>query len=176
VSALGKCLRALPKLFDRLEQLGDSQAVAPELIGQRGFCAEQAKFLDSAIMAEPPPHLREGGVIATGFDPELDRLRDIATNSQQWLVQFQSRLINQTNIPTLKVGYNKVFGYYIEVTNAHKDKAPDAWTRKQTTTTAERYITAELKDFENERSAPATSRSRWSSRSSSRSARCFCRT
>src|SRR5205814_4382852 len=98
------------------------------------------------------PHLREGGVIADAFEAELDRLRAIATNSQQWLVKYQSRLIAESNIPSLKVGYNKVFGYYIEVTNAHKEKAAaqEGWTRKQTTTNAERYITPELKTFEAE--------------------------
>ena len=89
-------------------------------------------------------------MIAPGFDPELDRLADLATNSQRWLAEYQAGLSAGSNIPSLKVGYNKVFGYYIEVTNAHKDKAPADWTRKQTTTTSERYITAELKDFEAE--------------------------
>jgi DNA mismatch repair protein MutS len=101
-------------------------------------------------MPDPAAHLREGGVIMTGFDPELDRLREIGTNSQQWLAKYQAQLVRESNIPTLKVGYNKVFGYYIEVTNAHKEKALAGWTRKQTTTNAERYITQELKSFENE--------------------------
>ena len=87
-------------------------------------------------------------MIATGFDAELDRLRDIGTNSQQWLAKYQAQLIAETSISTLKVGYNKVFGYYIEVTESHRDKAPASWTRKQTVKNAERYITAELKDFE----------------------------
>jgi DNA mismatch repair protein MutS len=152
LSGLSRCLTALPKLFDRLEALPQSQAVSPELAHSRQFCTEQAKFLGEAILSDPAPHLREGGVIASGFDPELDRLREIATNAQQWLAKYQARLISETNIPTLKVGYNKVFGYYIEVTNAHKEKVPadTGWTRKQTTTTAERYITQELKTFENE--------------------------
>ena len=89
-------------------------------------------------------------MIATGFDAELDRLRDIGTNSQQWLAKYQARLIAETGIPTLKVGYNKVFGYYIEVTDAHATKCPPTWTRKQTMKNAERYITPELKTFENE--------------------------
>jgi len=80
----------------------------------------------------------------------LDRLHDIATNSQQWLANYQAKLSAETAIPTLKIGYNKVFGYYIEVTHAHREKAPVSWTRKQTTTNSERYITVELKDFETE--------------------------
>jgi DNA mismatch repair protein MutS len=150
LSALGKCLRAMPKLFDLLESLPNASAVSPELASSRESCKERADYLASAISPDPAPHLREGGVINSGFDPELDRLRDIGTNSQHWLAKYQSRLIDETRIPSLKVGYNKVFGYYIEVTNAHKEKAPADWTRKQTTTNAERYITTELKDFENE--------------------------
>ena len=96
--------------------------------------------------------MREGGVIAAGFDAELDRLRDIGANAQQWLVAYQARLVSETSIPTLKVGFNKVYGYYIEVSNAHKEKAAAqaGWTRKQTTTNAERYITPELKTFESD--------------------------
>ncbi|MGH7213606.1 MAG: DNA mismatch repair protein MutS [Tepidisphaeraceae bacterium] len=150
LSALGKCLNALPRLIDLLESLPQRDAVAPELASTRAFCDERAKFLASAILPDPAPHLREGGVVAPGFDPELDRLRDIGMNSQQWLAKYQARLSSESNIPSLKVGYNKVFGYYIEVTNVHREKAPASWTRKQTTTTAERYITEDLKNFENE--------------------------
>jgi DNA mismatch repair protein MutS len=150
LSALSKCLHRLPKLFDLLGSIASAGEVAPELVSSRQFCVDQASFLNGAITPDPAPHLREGGVIATGFDAELDRLRDIGTNSQQWLANYQAQLIAETNIPTLKVGYNKVFGYYIEVSNAHKDKAPANWTRKQTTTNAERYITSELKQFETE--------------------------
>jgi len=82
--------------------------------------------------------------------PNWIRLHDLATNSQQWLANYQAKLSADSNIPTLKIGYNKVFGYYIEVTNSHKEKAPPVWTRKQTTTNSERYITVELKDFETE--------------------------
>src|SRR5690606_23102942 len=91
-----------------------------------------------------------GGVIADGFDPELDRLRSIGTDSRTWLANYQAKLAATSNIPSVKVGYNKVFGYYIEVTDAHRDKVPADWTRKQTIKNAERYITAELKEFENE--------------------------
>ena len=89
-----------------------------------------------------------GGVIADGFDPELDRLRDIGTNSQQWLARYQKQLIDESSISSLRVGFNKVFGYYIEVTDTHRAKVPQAWTRKQTVKNAERYITDELKKFE----------------------------
>ncbi|MDB5322016.1 MAG: mutS [Phycisphaerales bacterium] len=151
LAGLAKCLSDLPRaggLFERLEKLPKFSEVAPELLSLKSFCADQGKFIASAILAEPAPHLREGGVIADGFDPELDRLRDIATNSQAWLAKYQARLAQETGIDRLKVSYNKVFGYYIEVSNTHKEKVPAAWTRKQTTTNAERYITDELKTFE----------------------------
>jgi DNA mismatch repair protein MutS len=150
LAALSRCLASLPAFLDRLAELPGASDVAPELIAMRPFCEQQAKELAASVMSDPAPHLREGGVIATGFDAELDRLRDIGSNSQQWLAQFQARLAGETNIPSLKVGYNKVFGYYIEITNAHRDKAPANWTRKQTTTNSERYITEELKTFESE--------------------------
>ena len=150
LASLSRCLQSLPALFDTLAGLPNAKEVTPELAGLAPFCQEQAKFLSGAILSDPAPHLREGGVIARGFDPELDRLKEIAKNSAQWLAAYQSRLAAEAQIPSLKVSYNKVFGYYIEVTNAHKDKAPANWTRKQTTTTSERYITEELKTFENE--------------------------
>ncbi len=150
LAALWRCLGGMPGFLDRLAALPQTGEVAPELVAMRPFCEQQAMFLEGAILAEPAPHLREGGVIALGYDAELDRLRDIGTNSQQWLARYQAKLAAESNIPSLKVGFNKVFGYYIEVTNVHRDKAPAEWTRKQTTTNSERYITQELKTFENE--------------------------
>ncbi len=89
-------------------------------------------------------------MIADLFDAELDRLRDIDTHSNQWLARYQAQLATECNIPSLRISFNKVFGYYIEVTHAHREKASPAWTRKQTTTNSERYITDELKKFEDE--------------------------
>ena len=150
LAGLSRCLDSLPELFERLRKLPRFEEVAPELLEQRKFCEEQAAYLNSAIKPEPAPHLREGGVIADGFDAELDRLRSLATNSQQWLAEYQGKLVTESGISSLKVGYNKVFGYYIEVTETHRDKAPITWTRKQTVKNAERYITPELKNFESE--------------------------
>ena len=150
LAGLGRCLETLPRLIDKLEQLPDASAVAPELAAARGFIIEQAAFLKSAIMAEPAPHLREGGAIAHGFDAELDRLRTIGEGGQQWLAEFQAKLAATSGIPTVKVGYNRVFGYYIELSESQRDKAPAEWTRKQTLKGSERYITPELKSFENE--------------------------
>jgi len=137
-------------LLDKLQSLSNTAEVAPELEGLREFCAEQATFLAGAVLSDPAPHLREGGVIADGFDPELDRLRDIGTNSQQWLARYQKQLIDDSTISSLRVGFNRVFGYYIEVTDTHRAKVPAAWTRKQTVKNAERYITEDLKKFEDE--------------------------
>lgn len=150
LSALGRCMTSMPKLFDTLGTLARCSDVAPELSSSRAFCEQQANFLNGAILPEPAPHLREGGVINHGFDPELDRLRLFSTDSGTWLSSFQQRCVGESGIASLKVGFNRVFGYYIEVTNLHKDKVPGHWVRKQTTTNAERYITDELKKFEAE--------------------------
>jgi DNA mismatch repair protein MutS len=148
--ALGRCLGSLPALVGQIEQLPARDVLLPELARHLPAAQQVAAYLASAILPDPPAHLREGGVIAGGFDAELDRLRDIGTNSQQWLAAYQSQLIGQSRIPSLKVGYNKVFGYYIEVTDAHREKVPTDWIRKQTVKNAERYITPELKTFESE--------------------------
>ncbi|HEY2589527.1 MAG TPA: DNA mismatch repair protein MutS, partial [Tepidisphaeraceae bacterium] len=150
LSALAKCLQSLPDLLDKLQTLSGASDVAPELAELRPFCAEQATYLGGAVKADPPPHLREGGVIADGFDPELDRLRDIGSNSQQWLAKYQAQLAGESGIASLRVGFNKVFGYYIEVTDTHRAKVPVHWSRKQTVKNAERYVTEELKKFEDE--------------------------
>ncbi len=105
--------------------------------------------LAAACVDTPPPHLREGGLIRDGYDASLDEYRTLQRDSSQWLADYQKKLIDSTGITSLKVGYNRVFGYYIEVTHAHASKVPETFTRKQTLKQAERYITPELKDFEN---------------------------
>jgi DNA mismatch repair protein MutS len=150
LAQLGRCLVAMPEVIDLLATLPNSADVAPELSSLRDFCTSQGQYLASAILPEPAAHLREGGVIATGFDPELDRLRTFGEGAREWLAGYQAKLAAESNIPSLKVGYNKVFGYYIEVTESHRDKAPITWTRKQTVKNAERYITTELKAHETE--------------------------
>lgn len=104
--------------------------------------------LDKYLEEEPSNNLNTGGVIRRGVNAELDELRDLSNNSKDLLLAMQKREVERTGITSLKIGFNKVFGYYLEVTNAHKDKAPDDWTRKQTLTNAERYITQELKEYE----------------------------
>lgn len=100
------------------------------------------------IMENPSVTLQKGGVIATGINEELDELRAISSGGKQYLTTIQQREATATGISSLKIGYNNVFGYYLEVTNLHKDKVPETWIRKQTLTGAERYITPELKTYE----------------------------
>ncbi|MBN2563056.1 MAG: DNA mismatch repair protein MutS [Phycisphaerae bacterium] len=111
---------------------------------------ELAGFLSKALKEDAPPVLRGGGFIADGYDEELDRLREVGRAGGRWLAEFQAREVERTAIPTLKVGYNSVFGYYIEVTHTHRDKVPAEYVRKQTIRNAERYITEDLKRHENE--------------------------
>ena len=105
-------------------------------------------MLESAIIESPPMLIRDGGVIAEGFDPELDELRHLSQNADQFLIDLEARERERTGISTLKVSYNRVHGYYIEITHAHVDKVPTDYTRRQTLKAAERYITPELKSFE----------------------------
>jgi len=109
-----------------------------------------ADLLDSAIERQPPLHIRDGGVIRVGFDAELDRLRSISKDGRSWLAEFQQKESRRTGIAKLKIGFNKVFGYYIEISRAAADKVPADYVRKQTIKNAERYITAELKKYEDE--------------------------
>src|SRR5262249_35502511 len=90
----------------------------------------------------------EGGIIRPGYHAELDGLRELARGGKQWIASYQRQEIERTGIPSLKVGFNQVFGYYLEVTNAHHDKVPTTYIRKQTIKNAERYITPELKEYE----------------------------
>lgn len=110
--------------------------------------SEVLEVLHHYLLDEVNSHITDGGVIRDGVSPELDELRGMKTNSNELLLAMQRREIERTGITSLKIGFNKVFGYYLEVTNAHKDKAPQEWTRKQTLTNAERYITQELKEYE----------------------------
>ncbi|HEX5150694.1 MAG TPA: DNA mismatch repair protein MutS [Parafilimonas sp.] len=105
------------------------------------------KILDE-IIETPPVAVMKGGAIKKGVNTELDELRNIASGGKQYLVNIQQRETEQTGITTLKIGFNNVFGYYLEVTNSHKTKVPDTWLRKQTLANAERYITPELKEYE----------------------------
>ncbi len=104
--------------------------------------------IEREIVPDPPALLNKGGIIRKGVNAELDELREIAYSGKDYLLHIQQRESERTGIPSLKVGFNNVFGYYIEVRNTHKDKVPDDWIRKQTLVNAERYITQELKEYE----------------------------
>ena len=146
--ALGNTLRTLPAVVEATGSCtGELVAqLRPKLTGLEA----PADLIARAIDPDCPNHLRDGGVIASGYDAELDRLRGIATQGQDWLARYQAEQAEQLQIPNLKVGYNKVFGYYIEITHPHRDKVPDSYVRKQTLKNAERYITDELKQYESE--------------------------
>jgi DNA mismatch repair protein MutS len=105
-------------------------------------------LLRDAIADDPPLTLADGGVIRKGYQNDLDELREFAHSGKEWIARLQTQERERTGIPSLKVGYNNVFGYYIEITNTHKDKVPAEYIRKQTLTNAERYITPELKEYE----------------------------
>ena len=111
-------------------------------------CPNICEKIGKMIQPDPPSLINKGGVIASGVNEELDELRKIAYSGKDYLLQIQQREAEKTGIPSLKIAYNNVFGYYIEVRNTHKDKVPSDWIRKQTLTSAERYITEELKNYE----------------------------
>ena len=110
--------------------------------------ADLFALVDTAIVDEPPISIRDGGFIKEGYNEEVDRLRHAKTEGKSWLAKLEAEEREKTGIKTMKVKYNKVFGYYLEVTNSYKDMVPDYYTRKQTLTNAERYITPELKELE----------------------------
>lgn len=115
---------------------------------QLNICQSVRDRIAKEINNDPPLLINKGGVIKSGVNAELDELRQIAYSGKDYLLQIQQRESELTEIPSLKIGYNNVFGYYIEVRNTHKDKVPQEWIRKQTLANAERYITQELKEYE----------------------------
>ncbi|HET6568876.1 MAG TPA: DNA mismatch repair protein MutS [Rhodothermales bacterium] len=123
---------------ETLHRLGDSLTLAQEVVDR----------IERTLVDEPPSSLGEGGAIRRGVSPELDELREVAHSGKDWVARLQKQEAERTGIPSLKVGYNRVFGYYIEITNAHKNKVPDDYIRKQTLVNAERYVTPGLKEYE----------------------------
>jgi DNA mismatch repair protein MutS len=121
-----------------------------ELVELIPAACEIATAIRTCLPEDPPAHLRDGNVIRDGCHAELDRLRSLSRDSRTFLAEYQAKLIERTKITTLKVGYNKVFGFYIEVTNTHAEKIPADFIRKQTVRNAERYITPELKQYESD--------------------------
>jgi DNA mismatch repair protein MutS len=148
--ALKRSLDALPPVRDSLmEKIGSG--LLKEIADRLAAFSELenlAEMIEKAIVDEPPVSVREGGMIKPGYNAELDELRDIASNSKRWIATFQQKEKEKSGIKSLKVGYNKVFGYYIEITNANSNQVPEDYIRKQTLANAERFFTPELKEKE----------------------------
>jgi len=152
-SARPRDLRQLAEALSRLPELRQQLAAheSPLLAGLHETISEhrrQYELLNKAIIDNPPMLIRDGGVIADGYDADLDDLRAIAANADQFLLDLEQREKDRTGIATLKLGYNRVHGYYIEISRGQADKAPVEYVRRQTLKAAERYITPELKEFE----------------------------
>lgn len=127
----------------------ESDNEAMRRVGERlNLCETLRKRIEQEIQPDPPLQINKGGVIAAGFSPELDDLQSIRDNGKEYLLQIQQREMEKTGISSLKIGFNNVFGYYLEVRNTFKDRVPAEWVRKQTLAQAERYITEELKEYE----------------------------
>lgn len=146
VRAMGLSLQQMPLVKSLLsgkgtvlESLGETMTALPELVA----------LIDTAIVDEPPLNLKDGGAIRPGYHAELDELRDAATQGRKWLADFQASEIERTGIKSLKVRHNKVFGYYIEISKSYLADVPESYIRKQTLVNAERFITPELKEYEN---------------------------
>ncbi|MCL2005577.1 MAG: DNA mismatch repair protein MutS [Planctomycetaceae bacterium] len=146
LAAIARTLRVLPFFREKLAETASLrlQKVRADI----DPCEDLALLLSEALEDNPPVLVREGGFIRPGFNSELDELRALQTSGKDWIAKYQASEIARTGIPTLKVGFNAVFGYYIEITNTHHAKIPADYIRKQTLKNAERYITPELKEYE----------------------------
>jgi len=143
---LRRALEALALLKEKCEKYGSPPLVL--LAGQINPCKPIAERIAREINDDPPVQINRGNVIAKGVNAELDELRTMLYSGRDYLADLQARESQKTGIPSLKIGFNNIFGYYIEVRNTHKDKVPSDWIRKQTLVSAERYITEELKQYE----------------------------
>jgi len=148
--ALKKSLEAVSPIRELLLENASSGLLKEITEGLLSFTEleDLVEMTEKAIVSEPPLSVREGGMIKAGYSEELDELREIASNSKQWIANFQQKEREKSGIKSLKVGYNKVFGYYIEVTNANSSQVPRDYIRKQTMVNAERFFTPELKEKE----------------------------
>lgn len=148
LKALSATAMQLPFIKQQLEKL-DSSKLLQKYNNDISGLEEIVKLVERAIIDEPPVIVKDGGVIKDGFNQELDNLRHIMNHGQEIIAEIEQREREITGIKNLKIGYNKVFGYYLEVTRSYYDLIPDKWTRKQTLTNSERFITEELKNAEN---------------------------
>jgi DNA mismatch repair protein MutS len=143
---LARTLALLPRIKARIAARGTKRIA--ELEAALELCPEVRSSIEAALVDNPPNALKEGGLIRSGYHAELDELRDIARGGKSWIVKYQSEQVRRTGVNNLKIGFNKVFGYYIEVTNVHAAKVPADYIRKATVKNAERYITPELKEYQ----------------------------
>jgi DNA mismatch repair protein MutS len=148
LAGVARTLRLLPRI--KAKVTARQAHLLRDVEARLELCPDLREAVDAALVDEPPLSPREGGVIRPGHDSELDRLRAITRDGKGWIAKYQADEIVRTNIPSLKVGYNQVFGYYIEITHTHAAKIPADYQRKQTLKNAERYITPELKQHEEE--------------------------
>ncbi len=148
LAALRSAIEKLPDIASQLSAFSDRRL--KELTDQLDLLQDVGELISSAICDEPPFSVREGGFIKAGYDAEVDRLRSVMDGGKGLIANIEAQEKEKTGIRTLKVGFNKVFGYYIEVSKSMTDKVPDHYVRKQTTVNGERYITQELKDLEHE--------------------------
>jgi DNA mismatch repair protein MutS len=139
-------LRRLPDVLDRLTEAESDALNAIE--NELTACPDIVEQIQSALVDNPPAKISEGGLIRDGYSEELDELRTIAKEGKDWVANLETEESERTDIPSLKVGFNKVFGYYIEVTDTHVEKVPEDYIRKQTLVNSERYVTPELKEME----------------------------
>ncbi len=148
ISALGRSLAQITPVGDAITNAPAFAAHLATITALSSKLSPLANRIAERCVESPPPHLREGGLFKDGFDAELDEARRLGRDAAGWMAEYQAKLIEEHQLPSLKVGYNKIFGYYIELPSAQFKRAPDAFTRKQTLKNAERCITPELKDFE----------------------------
>jgi DNA mismatch repair protein MutS len=146
VVAVKSSLKKIPATKELLEQL--KVATLKNISEQLDPLGNIVEKISTAIIDSPPAAINEGGIIRNGFSPELDELRDISLHGKEWIATLQQTERERTGIPSLKVNFTNVFGYYIDVSHTHKNKIPDNYIRKQTLVNSERYITPELKEYE----------------------------
>ena len=145
LAALAAGARRLPDIAALAD---DSEAGLLKQCGGLDTLTDIADLIDAVLTEDPPANVKDGGIIRDGYNAEVDEYREIMGGGKEWIRNFQEKEQERSGIPSLKVNFNKVFGFYIEITNAHRDKAPAHYTRKQTLVNAERYITPELKAHE----------------------------
>lgn len=146
LSFVGRTLAVLPTIKAKLT--GRQSAKLVELEERIDLCSEVRARLEQSLVEDCPLNTRDGGFIRQGCHPPLDELRELMAGGKQWMARYQASECERTGIGSMKVGFNSVFGYYLEVTHAHRDKVPPEYIRKQTLKNAERYVTPELKEYE----------------------------